>query len=102
MRFKVVTNIFQQICLDSTKNESNFLLLAFLCRISLLLRLCLWSGWSHHLMSYVVCLYSDLGVLTNYYQAIRIKACVRYFHQILIFSSNDSPSKTTKNAFYFI
>ena len=30
------------------------------------------------------------------------KACVRYFHQILIFSPNDGPSKTMKNAFYFI
>ena len=32
----------------------------------------------------------------------RIKACVHYFHQICIFSPNDSPSKTRKNAFYFI
>ena len=31
-----------------------------------------------------------------------LKACVRYFHQIFIFSPNDSPSKTMKNAFYFI
>ena len=31
-----------------------------------------------------------------------VKACVRYFHQIFIFSPNDSPSKTMKNAFYFI
>ena len=30
------------------------------------------------------------------------KACVRYFYQISIFSPNDSPSKTMKNAFYFI
>ena len=30
------------------------------------------------------------------------KGCVCYFHQIFIFSSNDSPSKTMKNAFYFI
>ena len=30
-----------------------------------------------------------------------IKACVRYFHQFFIFSPNDSPSKTLKNAFYF-
>ena len=30
------------------------------------------------------------------------KACVRYFYQIFIFSPNDSPSKTMKNAFYFI
>ena len=29
------------------------------------------------------------------------KACVRYFHQIFIFSRNDSPSKTMKNAFLF-
>ena len=31
-----------------------------------------------------------------------IKACVRYFYQIFIYSPNDSPSKTMKNAFYFI
>ena len=30
------------------------------------------------------------------------KACVRYFYQIFIFSANDSPPKTMKNAFYFI
>ena len=30
------------------------------------------------------------------------KACVRYFHQIFIFSPNDSSSKTMKNTFYFI
>ena len=29
-------------------------------------------------------------------------ACVCYFHQFFIFSTNDSPSKTMKNAFYFI
>ena len=31
-----------------------------------------------------------------------LKACVCYFHQFFIFSSNDSPLKTMKNAFYFI
>ena len=31
-----------------------------------------------------------------------LKACVRYFHQIFIFSPNHSPSKPMKNAFYFI
>ena len=31
-----------------------------------------------------------------------LKACVCYFYQIFIFSPNDSPSKTMKNAFYFI
>ena len=30
------------------------------------------------------------------------KACVLYFHQIFIFWPHDSPSKTMKNAFYFI
>ena len=30
---------------------------------------------------------------------VNIKACVRYFHQIFIFSPYDSPSKTMKNAF---
>ena len=32
---------------------------------------------------------------------VKFKAYVRYFHQIFIFSPN-SPSKTMKNAFYFI
>ena len=31
-----------------------------------------------------------------------VKACIRYFYQIFIFSRNDSPSNTMKNAFYFI
>ena len=31
-----------------------------------------------------------------------LKAYVHYFHQIFIFSPNDSPSKTVKNAFYVI
>ena len=35
-------------------------------------------------------------------QLFIIKACARYFHQIFIFSPKDSPSKTMKNAFYFI
>ena len=30
-----------------------------------------------------------------------LKACLRYFYQIFIFSPNDSPPKTMKNAFYF-
>ena len=31
-----------------------------------------------------------------------LKACVRYFYQTFIYSLNHSPSKTMKNAFYFI
>ena len=31
-----------------------------------------------------------------------LKACVCYFHHIFLFSPSDSPSKTMKNAFYFI
>ena len=31
-----------------------------------------------------------------------LKACVRYFYQIFIFSPNDSPSKNMKDFFYFI
>ena len=30
-----------------------------------------------------------------------LKACVLYFLSNFYFSPNDSPSKTTKNAFYF-
>ena len=33
---------------------------------------------------------------------LRKKACVRYFLSNFYFSPNDSPSKTIKNAFYFI
>ena len=36
------------------------------------------------------------------YISTLLKACVRYFHQIFIFSPTDSPLKTMKNAFYFI
>ena len=32
--------------------------------------------------------------------SIKFKACVHYFYQISIFSSNDSPLKTMKNIFY--
>ena len=39
---------------------------------------------------------------SNYEPIANFKACVRYFHQIFIFLPNDSPSKTMKNAFYFI
>ena len=35
-------------------------------------------------------------------KSVIFKVCVRYFHKILIFSPNDSSSKTMKNAFYFI
>ena len=31
----------------------------------------------------------------------KVKACVRYFHLIFIFSPNDSPSKTMKKCFLF-
>ena len=31
-----------------------------------------------------------------------LNACVRYFYQIFIFSSNVRPSKTMKNVSYFI
>ena len=31
----------------------------------------------------------------------KVKACVCYFHQIFIFSQNDSPSKTVKKCFLF-
>ena len=36
----------------------------------------------------------------NSFEKDSFKACVLYFHQI--FSPNDNPSKTMKNAFYFI
>ena len=33
---------------------------------------------------------------------VKLKACVRYFLSNFCFSSNDSPSETMKNVFYFI
>ena len=33
---------------------------------------------------------------------VKLKACVRYFHQIFIFSPNDNPPKNLKNAFCLI
>ena len=66
---KQLQTFSSKVVLTLPKNESTFLLLALFCRVSLLLRL---SGWYHCLMSYVVCLHSDLRVLTNYYQGIRI------------------------------
>ena len=45
-------------------------------------------------------MYSYLVIITDI--TASIKACVRYFHQIFIFSPNDSPSKTMKNVFYLI
>ena len=39
--------------------------------------------------------------LTGSVHTRKQSACVK-FYQILIFSPNDSPSKTTKNVFYFI
>ena len=41
-------------------------------------------------------------LLVNKKGIFKFKACVHYFHHIFIFSPNDSPSKTLKNAFYFI
>ena len=38
----------------------------------------------------------------NLKHLVLIKACVRYFYQIFIFSPNDNPSKSIKDAFYFI
>ena len=38
----------------------------------------------------------------SFLEKVAFKACVRYFHQIFIFSPSDSPSKTMKNSFYFI
>ena len=63
--------------------------------------------WKHSIFSkmfgYFSIFVAERGVMENnrsWFESI--KACVRYFHQICIFSSNDSPSKTMKNAFYFI
>ena len=44
----------------------------------------------------------NLFLQKNVVFSMIFKACVRYYHQIFIFPPNDSPSKTMKNAFYFI
>ena len=47
--------------------------------------------------------YVDLTRKTDFFENWScFKACLRYFYQIFIFSPNHSPSKTMKNAFYFI
>ena len=44
-----------------------------------------------------------IPVQMDFYEYLmKLKACVRCFFQIFIFSSNDRPSKTMKNVFYFI
>ena len=44
-----------------------------------------------------------IPVQMDFYEYLmKLKACVRYFFQIFIFSSNDRSSKTMKNVFYFI
>ena len=45
---------------------------------------------------------TDISTENDIGEHVEFKACVRYFCQIFIFSSNDSPSKTIKNIFYFI
>ena len=45
---------------------------------------------------------TDVSIMMQVHKTLLFKACVHYFHQIFVFSPNDSPSKTMKNAFYFI
>ena len=45
---------------------------------------------------------TGVSIMMQVHKTLLFKACVCYFHQIFIFSPNDSPSKTMKNAFYFI
>ena len=45
---------------------------------------------------------SDFFALKAEVDKLDFKACVCYFHQIFIFSPNDSLSKTMKSGFYFI
>ena len=61
----------------------------------------LWDTHTHKkkLTSYF---FSFLIIKNNHKNILFFKACVCYFHQIFIFSPNDYPSKTMKNAFYFI
>ena len=50
-----------------------------------------------------VCIYIYIYIYIYYKSQLTIlKACVRYFYQIFIFSPKDNPSKTMKNAIYFI
>ena len=47
--------------------------------------------------------WSNKSILQSFYHKIHlhVKACVHYFLSNFYFSSNDSPSKTMKNVFYF-
>ena len=61
----------------------------------------------YHAMNRKPIHYKSQSCWTNIWEIVwnttkHFKACVHYFHQIFIFSSNDSPSKAMKNAFYFI
>ena len=45
--------------------------------------------------------YTEWYVICKYAESSRVKACVRYFYQIFIFSPNGSPLKPIKNVFLF-
>ena len=60
------------------------------------------TKWSNTLKQFVSKLPTNCLSLFDHFEGLVLKACVRYFHQIFIFSPNSSPSKTMKNAFYFI
>ena len=77
-------------------------------------RLKLEQSWSSYYQNclYYICL-SKFTILSWYYHGkiitsenvvfgSQFKACVCYFSSIFIFTLNDSPLKTIKNAFYFI
>ena len=50
------------------------------------------------------CLLQRICLVRRHYIQLAhlLKACIHYFLPIFYFSPNDSPSKTMKNAFYFI
>ena len=50
--------------------------------------------------AFKVCESEMLKVKNLFFEKLQLK--LAYFYQIFIFSPNDSPSKSMKNAFYFI
>ena len=56
----------------------------------------------HSAIWYTFIIKTGIGTKTAWKSNKILKARVRFFYQIFIFSSNDKPSKTIKNIFHFI
>ena len=66
------------------------------------LKICILHEEKSTFVSFIPFNHHTSTILLKNLPNMKLKACVRYFHQMLIFSPNDRPSKTMKNAFYFI